>query len=283
MTIKEAINYLHNFNLDNIESRILLKYILKQDDSYIIINSEKDLKENQEKKVINYADKIKNGYPLQYITNSQEFMGLTFYVDDNVLIPQPDTENLVIVAINKIENKNHEEISKTNKEKIKILDLCTGSGAIAVSIKSILKEKVEIIASDISKKAIEVARKNAEKHNVQIKFICSDMFEKINEKFDLIVTNPPYIRSKEIKLLPEEVQKEPHIALDGGIEGLDFYQKIIRESPKFLKDKGYLCLEMGYDQKEKIASLLEKSNAFQKYYTKKDLAGIDRVIVAQKK
>ena len=88
---------------------------------------------------------------------------------------------------------------------------------------------------------------------------------------------------KEISFLPEEVQKEPHIALDGGREGLDFYQKIIRESPKFLKDKGYLCLEMGYDQKEKIASLLEKNDAFQRYYTKKDLAGIDRVIVAQKK
>ena len=273
MTIKEAINYLHNFNLDNIESRILLKYILKQDDSYIIINSEKDLKENQEKKVINYADKIKNGYPLQYITNSQEFMGLTFYVDDNVLIPQPDTENLVIVAINKIENKNHEEISKTNKEKIKILDLCTGSGAIAVSIKSILKEKVEIIASDISQKAIEVARKNAEKHNVQIKFICSDMFEKINEKFDLIVTNPPYIRSKEIKLLPEEVQKEPHIALDGGLDGLEYYRLIRKNVKKYLKENGTLMMEIGYDQKEDVQKMFEGSKCI------KDMENRDRVII----
>mgnify|MGYP005770666237 FL=1 len=273
MTIKEAINYLHNFNLDNIESRILLKYILKQDDSYIIINSEKDLKENQEKKVINYADKIKNGYPLQYITNSQEFMGLTFYVDDNVLIPQPDTENLVIVAINKIENKNHEEISKTNKEKIKILDLCTGSGAIAVSIKSILKEKVEIIASDISKKAIEVARKNAEKHNVQIKFICSDMFEKINEKFDLIVTNPPYIRSKEIKLLPEEVQKEPHIALDGGLDGLEYYRLIRKNIKKYLKENGTLIMEIGYDQKEDVQKMFKGSKCI------KDMENRDRVII----
>lgn len=273
MTIKEAINYLHNFNLDNIESRILLKYILKQDDSYIIINSEKDLKENQEKKVINYADKIKNGYPLQYITNSQEFMGLTFYVDDNVLIPQPDTENLVIVAINKIENKNHEEISKTNKEKIKILDLCTGSGAIAVSIKSILKEKVEIIASDISQKAIEVARKNAKKHNVQIKFICSDMFEKINEKFDLIVTNPPYIRSKEIKLLPEEVQKEPHIALDGGLDGLEYYRLIRKNIKKYLKENGTLIMEIGYDQKEDVQKMFKGSKCI------KDMENRDRVII----
>ena len=273
MTIKEAINYLHNFNLDNIESRILLKYILKQDDSYIIINSEKDLKENQEKKVINYADKIKNGYPLQYITNSQEFMGLTFYVDDNVLIPQPDTENLVIVAINKIENKNHEEISKTNKEKIKILDLCTGSGAIAVSIKSILKEKVEIIASDISKKAIEVARKNAKKHNVQIKFICSDMFEKINEKFDLIVTNPPYIRSKEIKLLPEEVQKEPNIALDGGLDGLEYYRLIRKSVKNYLKENGTLMMEIGYDQKEDVQKMFEGSKCI------KDMENRDRVII----
>ena len=273
MTIKEAINYLHNFNLDNIESRILLKYILKQDDSYIIINSEKDLKENQEKKVINYADKIKNGYPLQYITNSQEFMGLTFYVDDNVLIPQPDTENLVIVAINKIENKNHEEISKTNKEKIKILDLCTGSGAIAVSIKSILKEKVEIIASDISQKAIEVARKNAKKHNVQIKFICSDMFEKINEKFDLIVTNPPYIRSKEIKLLPEEVQKEPNIALDGGLDGLEYYRLIRKNIKKYLKENGTLIMEIGYDQKEDVQKMFKGSKCI------KDMENRDRVII----
>ena len=273
MTIKEAINYLHKSNLDNIESIILLKYILKQDDSYIIINSEKDLKENQEKKVINYADKIKNGYPLQYITNSQEFMGLTFYVDDNVLIPQPDTEILVIVAINKIENKNHGEISKRNKEKIKILDLCTGSGAIAVSIKSILKEKVEIIASDISQKAIEVARKNAKKHNVQIKFICSDMFEKINEKFDLIVTNPPYIRSKEIKLLPEEVQKEPHIALDGGLDGLEYYRLIRKNIKKYLKENGTLIMEIGYDQKEDVQKMFKGSKCI------KDMENRDRVII----
>ena len=273
MTIKEAINYLHKSNLDNIESRILLKYILKQDDSYIIINSEKDLKENQEKKVINYADKIKNGYPLQYITNSQEFMGLTFYVDDNVLIPQPDTESLVIAAIDEIENKNHEEISKKNKEKIKILDLCTGSGAIAVSIKSILKEKVEIMASDISQKAIEVARKNAKKHNVQIKFICSDMFEKINEKFDLIVTNPPYIRSKEIKLLPEEVQKEPHIALDGGLDGLEYYRLIRKNVKKYLKENGTLMMEIGYDQKEDVQKMFEGSKCI------KDMENRDRVII----
>lgn len=279
MTIKEAIKYGSDLLKENkiedysIKVKILISFItgIKKD---ILINYEDvEILDNKLEIYIYNLNKIIEGVPIQYITKKQEFMGLDFFVDENVLIPQPDTEILV-----------EEVMSLYPKEsKLTILDLCTGSGCIGISLaKYFVNSRVYL--SDVSKEALSIAEKNGQKNHVDnIQILQSNLFENIPNELDVIVSNPPYIPSKEIPFLPEEVQKEPHIALDGGIEGLDFYQKIIRESPKFLKDKGYLCLEMGYDQKEKIASLLEKSNAFQKYYTKKDLAGIDRVIVAQKK
>ena len=154
-------------------------------------------------------------------------MKLNFYVDKNVLIPQPDTEILVeeaLIKVQEIENKQKETRSKS--ESIKILDLCTGTGAIGISLYKYGKN-VEIYASDISKKAIEIARRNAIANNANIEFILSDMFEQISMcDFDIIVSNPPYIKTDVIKKLSKEVQNEPHIALDGGNDGLNFYKII---------------------------------------------------------
>ncbi len=279
MTIKQALN-LAKQDLDSIEARVLIEYILKKDNTYIIANSDFEISKSEEKDLLNYLDKIKNGYPLQYITNHQEFMGLDFYVNENVLIPQPDTEVLVEYAI-KLAIDFTKKIDNTNKclnekedfqSNIKILDLCTGSGAIAVSIKKYFPS-VTVFASDISKNALEIAKENAKKNNVEINFIKSNMFENINEKFDIIVSNPPYIRSLEIPKLSKQVQNEPKIALDGGLDGLDFYRIISKEITKFLNKNGILLLEIGYDQASKVKELFNNSKII------KDYANNDRVVV----
>ena len=279
MTIKQALN-LAKQDLDSIEARVLIEYILKKDNTYIIANSDFEISKSEEKDLLNYLDKIKNGYPLQYITNHQEFMGLDFYVDENVLIPQPDTEVLVEYAI-KLAIDFTKKIDNTNKclnekedfqSNIKTLDLCTGSGAIAVSIKKYFPSAT-VFASDISKNALEIAKENAKKNNVEINFIESNMFKNINEKFDIIVSNPPYISSLEIPKLSKQVQNEPKIALDGGLDGLDFYRIISKEITKFLNKNGILLLEIGYDQASKVKELFNNSKII------KDYANNDRVVV----
>ena len=216
-------------------------------------------------------EKLTQGVPLQHITHKQEFMKMDFYVDENVLIPRPDTEILVEEII---------KIASRIKEP-KILDLCTGSGAIGISITKNVKN-AEVYGIDISEKALAIAKKNAEKLESNIILIKSDLFEKIsNIKFDIIVSNPPYIKKEDIKFLNDDVQKEPQIALDGGEDGLDFYRKIIKQAPEFLKFGSYLCFEIGYDQKEEVLELLKNENKYTNTYTKKDLCGNDRVIITK--
>ncbi len=200
-------------------------------------------------------------------------MKMNFFVNEDVLIPRPDTEILVEEVI---------EITK-RLTRPKILDLCTGSGAIAISIAKYAENAV-LFASDISKNAIEVAKKNAKANNVEdkIEFIESNLFEKIPQtKFDIIVTNPPYIKRSEISKLDIDVQNEPNTALDGGIDGLDFYRKIANKAYDYLKYNGYLCMEIGYDQKEFVLDILNYENRYSNTYSKKDLYGNDRIIVTR--
>lgn len=275
MKIKELLEYGKNNLIEKEEpyklSKMLLKSILHIDTTYLLINSEKEITKEIENKYKKGIHDLKSGKPLQYITNKQEFMGLDFYVDENVLIPQPDTEILVEEVLNKIEKL---------KGKINVLDICTGSGAIGVSIAK-NATNVNVTMSDISKNALKVAQKNAKTNEVldKCKFIKSNMFENIEEKYDVIVSNPPYIKSKIIKTLEKEVQNEPLIALDGGEDGLDFYKIIIQTSYKHLKENGILALEIGYDQKEEVIKLIEESNKYINIYCKKDLAGNDRIII----
>ena len=257
----------------------LLQYILNQTREEFIINSFEEVSKNYEENYLKELGKIINGMPLQYIMHKQEFMGLNFYVDENVLIPQPDTEILVEEAIKLIH-------SFEKLDKVQVLDLCTGSGAIAVSIVKYVPN-VKVFASDISKKALEVANKNVINNKVQnVELLESDMFENLkNYKFDFIVSNPPYIESNTIKNLSKEVQNEPEIALDGGQDGLKFYRIILKEAYKYLNKNGYLLLEIGYDQGEKILKLCKEYSCNLNLITKKpikDFGGNNRVIILQK-
>lgn len=200
-------------------------------------------------------------------------MKMNFFVNEDVLIPRPDTEVLVEEVI---------EITK-RLTRPKVLDLCTGSGAIAISIAKYAKNAI-VYASDISKNALEVARKNAKINSTEdkIEFIESDLFENIPKmKFDIIVSNPPYIKKDEISKLEKEVQKEPNIALDGGVDGLNFYRKIANKAYDYLKYNGYLCMEIGYNQKESVIDILNYENRYSGTYSKKDLYGNDRIIVTR--
>jgi release factor glutamine methyltransferase len=277
MKIKDILNNarikLKEFDVENSGNiaRILLANELKTSKEYLTIHDLLELEDCVKEKYFNNIDKLCSGYPLQYITNNQEFMGMKFYVDENVLIPQPDTEVLVEETI---------KICDIIKKKpLKILDLCTGSGAIAISIAKKCKNAF-ITATDISEKALKIAERNAKVNNVDIKFIQSDLFEKINDKFNIIVSNPPYIETGIIKTLPKDVQNEPHIALDGGKDGLDFYRKIAEKSSDFLDVNGILLLEIGYNQKNEVERILK--NKYKDIYCIKDYAENDRVVIAKK-
>jgi len=278
MKIKEILEYGKNNLIEKEEglrlSKILLKHLLNTSDSYLVINSDKELELHIEEKIKEGIELLKKGIPLQYITNHQEFMGLSFYVDSNVLIPQPDTENLVEEVL---------DILKKDLDKKRVLDLCTGSGAIGVSIAKYSKSSV--IMSDISKNALEIAKKNATSNGAidKCNFVLSDTFEDIEGKFDVIVSNPPYIKTKVINTLDVEVQNEPMLALDGGEDGLNFYKIIAEKAYKYLNKDGILALEIGYDQKEEVMALLEKVGKYTDIYCKKDLGNNDRIIVCKLK
>lgn len=275
--IKKGMIELKNGNIEEpkLKARLLMQYVLNKSRQYVIVNDREELDNIKEKQYLEEIKILKKGVPIEHITHQKEFMKLSFFVDKNVLIPRQDTEILVEEVIN---------IAKKNNAK-KILDLCTGSGAIAVSLAKYLPQ-AEITAIDISNEALKIAKKNAISNNVenQITFISSDMFTNLNEeKFDIIVSNPPYIKTNVIKNLDIQVQNEPFIALDGGKDGLDFYKKIINESYQYLKYNGYLCLEIGFDQKIDVIELIENTESFTGTYSKKDLFDNDRIIVTRLK
>lgn len=301
MKIKELFNLetkrLNESKIEdaNIIAKSLIKYVLKLTDNDLIVKQNNEVESNNQKEYEEYINQIIEGTPLQYITNKQEFYKQEFYVDEDVLIPQPDTEILVEEVIN-IAPKD---------QKLNILDICTGSGAIGISLANNIKN-ADVTLVDVSSEALEVAEINCdsifenkitekayeneaevyliEENGIKqnIKLHQSDMFDELEEEFDIIVSNPPYIKTKEIKQLSKQVKNEPRIALDGGEDGLYYYRVLIDESHKFLSDDGYLCIEIGYDQKTEVIKLLEESGMYKNIYSKKDLAGNDRIVIAQR-
>lgn len=212
------------------------------------------------------TEKRANHVPLQQLIGTQEFMGLTFKVNEHVLIPRQDTEILV------------EQVLKVCKGKT-VLDMCTGSGCIIISIAA-LGDIKEAFAADLSVKALEVAKWNASCNNTNVHFIQSDMFEKIHQSYDIIVSNPPYIKTEEIEhLMPEVKDHEPYMALDGEEDGLKFYRIIANDAGHYLNEGGYLFLEIGYDQGEAVKLMLSE-HGFHEIQVLKDFAGLDRVVVA---
>ena len=206
--------------------------------------------------------------PLQHITGEQEFMGYSFLVNPDVLIPRQDTETLT------------EEALKFTEPGMKVLDLCTGSGCILISL---MKKCHGLTGTgcDISEKALKMARENGRRLQVEASWIQSDLFEQISERFDLIVSNPPYIRTGVIEELQEEVRlHDPWIALDGKKDGLYFYRRIIAESTGYIRDNGALMFEIGHDQAEDVVRLMEEAG-YTQIRVKKDLAGLDRVVTGR--
>lgn len=279
MNIKETIKKgmidlkVNGISEPSLKARLIMQYILNEPRQYVLVHDAQNLTLRQEVNYFKAIKKLIKGIPIQHITHMQEFMKMNFYVNEDVLIPRPDTEVLVEEVI---------EIAKKINAK-KILDMCTGSGAIAVSLAKYI-EGSHITAVDISSNALNIAKRNAINNSVQdqITFVNSNLFENlVGQKYDIIVSNPPYIKKDEIKLLNKEVRREPIIALDGGKDGLNFYREIIDCGFEYLKFNGYLCLEIGYDQKIDVIELIENSKNYGCTYLKKDLYGNDRVVICK--
>ncbi|MCJ7656997.1 MAG: peptide chain release factor N(5)-glutamine methyltransferase [Candidatus Atribacteria bacterium] len=266
------------------EAEILLSYSLEMSRSEIYLNTDRVLKEREktqlEKKIQKRIEKI----PLQYITKHQEFMGMDFLVEKGVLIPRPETEILVEEVIKKL--KNYKCYNN-----LEVADLGTGTGIIAVSLAKFI-EKIIIYATDISKISLQTALRNAQKHACKDKiiFLQGDLFEPFigrikKNSLDGIISNPPYIDSYDFKLLPPEIKdNEPKIALSGGIDGLDFYRKIIRKSPQYLKRNGFIALEVGINQSKIVKELITRENdIYHNIEIIKDYLGIERVVIAYRK
>lgn len=269
------------------EAEILFTEILNCNRISLYLNKDLPLGKNKSHLAASALRRRLKGEPLPYILGKTEFMGLEFKVTPDVLIPRPETEILVETVLRAVNS-----FTRLSVCSLEILELGTGSGCIAVSLAKFLPG-ANITATDISEKAIQIAKQNALLNNVKIIFFVSDLFanhampagrqEPRTTNHDLIVSNPPYIPEAEIDDLSAEVRYEPRIALDGGKDGLDFYRRIAKEAPHYLKDKGFLIMEMGFGQKEEIEKIFEDTGSFQITEIVKDYKNIERVIVARKK
>lgn len=259
------------------EAELLFTEILNCNRQDLYLNKEAFLDKAAASLISSALKRRVQGEPLQYILGKTEFMGLEFKVTPEVFIPRPETEILVETAIKSVHSPLCPAVHS-------ILDVGTGSGCIAISLAKFLKN-ARVNAIDISNAALKVARQNAQLNNVEINFIQSDLFNTVNSRLsavDLIVTNPPYVPTREIGKLQPEIRYEPAIALDGGKDGLDFYRRIIQEAPRFLREGGFLIMEMGFNQAEAIKNIFQKSGVFEIIELIKDYNNIERAIVAKK-
>lgn len=266
-----------------IDAEELYCFLTGMDKVALFLRANEEVDPETEKKYFELIARRAERIPLQHITGTQEFMGHTFKVSPDVLIPRQDTETLVEEAARTIQNTPKEKLTFMEKlrgvKEWEVLDLCCGSGAIGISLAKICSN-IKVTASDISSAAIKVATENADNLRAKIKFVEGDMFAPhAGKKFDMIVSNPPYIRTAMISILQEEVKThEPLGALDGGRDGLEFYRIIVDQAADYLKPGGFLMLEIGHDQGEDLRKMLKDDGRYTPAEVIKDLPGKDRVV-----
>ena len=251
-------------------ARFLLMYMLDESPQlFSNCMSEQMSKENEEKYFSLIEKHIKEDVPLSHLVGFEYFYDRKFKVTKDVLSPRMETEELIYKVI--------EYVKANNKNNLKILDLCTGSGIIAITLKKELDQiSIDVVASDISEEAIEVAIENAQYHDTDVRFIQSDIFNNIDDKFDIIVSNPPYIDRKDEVTMEDNVLKyDPHLALFAEEEGMYFYRNITEQANSYLNANGVIFFEIGYDQKDKIVKLADMNGYHAEVY--KDINGRDRM------
>ena len=290
MTIREVLinirERLQNAGIEDFEyeSWAFLDWKLHIDRAEFYMNPNGEVKEELLAELESVLKQREQRVPLQYLMGECEFMGYDFYVDERVLIPRQDTECLVELAVEDIRNRktqNRCESNNTadqkNEQKVKVLDLCTGSGCIGISVAKLCPDTEGTLA-DISEGALSVAKKNAQNLDAGVTLIKGNLFENIEGRFDYILSNPPYIPSEVIEgLMPEVKEHEPRLALDGEADGLSFYREIINEAPDYLNPDGRIYFEIGAEQGEDLTHLMNE-RGFSEVKVHKDLAGLDRIV-----
>lgn len=258
-----------------LDSQLILGKVLNKDKIYLIINSSEEVEKEKEDEFFKLINKRMENMPVRYILGEVDFMGLDFYIEEGVLIPRSDTEVLVEEVLKIIEEG----------ENLYVCDLCSGSGAIGISL-AYYRKNIIVDLIDFYEKPEEISKKNIIKNNLenQVKFIKSDLLKepiKSLKKYDIIVSNPPYIKEEVIETLMDDVKNyEPRSALSGGNSGLIFYERIVEESKKVLKENGTLAFEIGYDQGDSVSNIM-KNNGYIDIKVVKDLAGLDRVVIGR--
>ncbi len=271
MTLREAYEYgqeqLKKAEIEEagLDAWYLLEHVTGVTRTTYFLDMNREISSDEEIKFREYIAARTSHIPLQHITEVQEFMGFEFKVNEHVLVPRQDTEVLVETVLEYL-NEGHT-----------VLDMCTGSGCILISLLKLGKQ-LQGTGVDISEDALKVAAQNAENLNVKAEFIQSNLFERVESKYDAIVSNPPYIPTEVIEGLQEEVKlHDPFIALDGKEDGLFFYRKIVEQSKGYLKTGGRLYFEIGHDQGQAVSEFMKKAG-YSDVVVKKDLAGLDRVV-----
>ncbi|MGM9879109.1 MAG: peptide chain release factor N(5)-glutamine methyltransferase [Bacilli bacterium] len=252
------------------QKKLALEQVLNLSKPEIILNKEKELTKKEYKTYQKIIKKLQKNIPIQYITHKAFFYGKEYYVNKNVLIPRPETESLVQDTLTLID--------KYFKDKnLKVIDIGTGSGIIAITLNK-ENNHLQITATDISNKALKVAKKNQKNHQTNIKFINTDLYKNIKDKFDVLISNPPYINENSKNIQKQVLKNEPHLALFGGKDGLDYYRNILKNIKSILKENHIIAFEIGENQGKKIQELIKKQYPKDKVIIKKDYNGFDRYI-----
>ena len=268
--LDEATNHLKKHDVEEASNSAwqLMEFVWRINRSYYFAHSDDIIKDREKTQYMSLVHRRAKHVPLQYITGKAYFMGHTFSVDESVLIPRFDTEVLV------------EEVGKLLTRGDTILDICTGSGCIAIAL-DLACDQLAVTGVDISPEALAVAHKNATDLGAKVSFVESDLFAKVTGRYNVIVSNPPYIRTVELDNLMAEVQEyEPRLALDGMVDGLHFYRQIVAKAKDFLFEGGYLAFEIGYDQGEALLAMMSEGG-YEDVRVIKDLAGLDRVVIGK--